>query len=146
MEIIFWWILCKFWSMNNTIFEFYTTPPPPLCPNSPRSNREGAVSGRISTAKGPKVICDLTFWVYFTISALSQKSIIELRNTLSKIDSQDTAPGILKFWDLLNFKFLSNSPSKRQGHIWPGQWEIGLIVTEKIRWCWYDEIALPPPS
>jgi hypothetical protein len=39
-------------------------------------------SGRISTAKGPKVICDLTFLVYFTISALSQKSIIELRNTL----------------------------------------------------------------
>jgi hypothetical protein len=23
--------------------------------------------------------------------------------------------------------FLSNSPSKKQGHIWPGQWEIGLM-------------------
>ncbi len=65
------------------------------------------LSGRISTAKGPKVICDLTFWVCFTISTLhvSQKSIIELRNTLGKIDSQDTAPGILKFSDLLNLKF-----------------------------------------
>jgi hypothetical protein len=62
-------------------------------------------SGRISTAKGPKVTCDLTFWVYCTILALSQKSIIELRNTLSKTDSQDTAPGILKFSDLLNLKF-----------------------------------------
>jgi hypothetical protein len=53
----------------------------------------------------PKVICDRTFWVYCTISALSQKSIIELRNTLSKTDSQDTAPGILKFIDLLNLNF-----------------------------------------
>jgi hypothetical protein len=62
-------------------------------------------SGRISTAKGTKVICDLTFWVYYTISAQSKKSIIQLRNTLSKTDSSDTAPGILKFSDLLNLKF-----------------------------------------
>ncbi len=47
-------------------------------------------------------LCDLTFWVYCTISSLIQKCIIELRNTLSEIDSQDTAPGILKFSDLLN--------------------------------------------
>jgi hypothetical protein len=105
--------------------------PPPLCPNRLRSNREEAVRSKnyiaflydletdiscevrntklstasstwISTAKGTKVICDLTFWVYCTISALSQKSIIQLINTLSKRDSQDTAPGILKFSDLLN--------------------------------------------
>jgi hypothetical protein len=36
---------------------------------------------------------------------------------LSKTDSQNTAPGILKFSDLLNLKFLSNPPSKKQSHI-----------------------------
>ncbi len=114
MEIIFWWILCKFWSINNTIFKFYTIPPP-LFARTGQGQIERVpwevrtilhfLSGRIISAKGPKVICDHTFWIYFTISALSQKSIIELRNTLSKIDSQDTAPGILKFRDLLNLKF-----------------------------------------
>jgi hypothetical protein len=49
-------------------------------------------------------VCDLTFLVYCTMSVISQKSRIELRNNLSKPDSQDTAPGILKFSDLLNLK------------------------------------------
>ncbi len=57
--------------------------------------------GRISTAKEPNVIYDLTCLV-FTISVTSQKSIIELRNTLRKTDSQDTAPGIIIFSDFLN--------------------------------------------
>jgi hypothetical protein len=52
-------------------------------------------------------MCDLTILVHCTISALSPKSIIELRNTLSKTDSQDTAPEILKFSDLLNLNFFS---------------------------------------
>jgi hypothetical protein len=43
----------------------------------------------------------------YIISVISQKSIIELRNTLSKKDSQDTAPGILIFSDLLNLKYFS---------------------------------------
>jgi hypothetical protein len=37
-----------------------------------------------------------------TLSVISQEGIIEIRNTLSKINSQDAAPGILIFSDLLN--------------------------------------------
>jgi hypothetical protein len=40
-----------------------------------------------------------------TISEISQTSTIELRNTLSKTDSQVTAPGILTLSDLSNSKF-----------------------------------------
>ncbi len=63
-------------------------------------------SGRISIAKGPKVMSDLTYLVYCTISVISQKSISELRNTLSQTDLQDTAPGILRVSDLLNLTFV----------------------------------------
>jgi hypothetical protein len=49
-----------------------------------------------------------------------------MSNTLSKTDSQDIAPGILIFSDLLNLKLWNKSPSKKQGHIWPWLWHIGL--------------------
>ncbi len=70
-----------------------------------------------STAKRPKVICDLTFLVYCASSVRSIKNIIELRNTENKTDSEDTTPGILIFSKVLYIFFKSNSLLKKQGHI-----------------------------
>ncbi len=111
MCIIFWHILRNFWPINNTIFEFYN-PPPSSSSDRLRSNWEGTVRSKNYTAflqwqdfqcQG---ICDLSFLGYCTISVISQESIIELRNTLSKTDSQDTSSGILKFSDLLNLTWI----------------------------------------
>ncbi len=62
--------------------------------------------GRITTPKGPKDMYDLTFLVYCTISVVSQKSIIELRNTSAKQIHKTLLQGILKFSHLLNLKFV----------------------------------------
>jgi hypothetical protein len=64
-------------------------------------------TGRISTAKGPRSYVTLLFLFYCTISGINQKSIIELSNTLSKTDSQNTAQGKLIFSDLLKLKLFS---------------------------------------
>jgi hypothetical protein len=82
-----------FLSINNTA-EFYTTRPPSSSPAGAKAkqierekwevrNILSFFSGRISTDKGPRVICDLTFLVYCTFSYKS-KGFTELRDTLSK--------------------------------------------------------------
>jgi hypothetical protein len=143
MEINLWWILCNFWSIKHKIFGFYATPPPSSLP-------EGAVRSKNYIAFLPwqDFHCHSYMWPYFLgfctiFSALSQKSIIELRNHLkqnrfTRHCSRNTK--ILKFSELKIC--LSNSPSKKQGHIWPRQWEIGLSFDVErsvlsFRFCWH---------
>ncbi len=64
----------------------------------------------------------LIILTFCNVSEIRHKSIPELRNSLSKTDLQDTALGILIFSILLR----SNTPSKKQSHIWPRQRAIGL--------------------
>ncbi len=137
--------------MNNTSFKFYTTPPPPLRPNSPRSNREGAVRSKnyIAFLEWQDFHCQGTkgyMWPYFLglfyyFSSKSKKRYwIEKhlkQNRFTRHCSRNTK--ILRFIELQIF--LSNSPSKKQGHIWPGQWEIGLKATRSFENSWTELLS-----
>jgi hypothetical protein len=71
-------------------------------------------TGKIYTAKGPKDMYDLTFFlVHGIILRINKKSFIESKNSLSNF-----APGIPTFLDILKVKFVEPLV-KKQGHICP---------------------------
>jgi hypothetical protein len=62
----------------------------------------------------PKVMDDLTFLVSSTISVITQKGITQLSKSSRKTDLKDIT-FCLRFIELKNL--LSNTPSKKQGHM-----------------------------
>ncbi len=123
-----------FKTKNNTIFFILDN----LCP-PPSSSEQAKVKQRrgsdkeelycLSSVAGFPLPRDLRSYVTLLFwFIVNQKSIIELRNTLSKTDLHGIAPGILKFSDLLNWNFWVIS-IKKQGLIWPWLWEIGLMLS-----------------
>jgi hypothetical protein len=95
----FWRVLCNLFPINNTLLEFSTTPSPPPPPTERhrlRPNREVNEKKElfsIFTVAGfplPRSLqFDFNFLVYSTISIISQKGIIEVRNSLKGLSSEN---------------------------------------------------------